>query len=213
MHASDPTSPQAGRPDSARPGSPSSETAGEHPYPDLTVTFAQRCVLRRLSEGRPLDPDLDLDVVVGPLVGAGLVGHDGAYWTLTTEGRAYLAAHEEAVTRRLPRPGPPKMPEGWSCGGPGGQEGFCGLVWRFESKLQVHHLPLLRWPHESEDLELDRAAEVAHATLSLVRYLRQLAAYQSRAARDGADRPPQRAVVSDGIEAGAGEPSPCEVAP
>lgn len=177
--------------------------------PDITLTFTQRTVLRRLLDRRPL-AELDLDVVVGPLVGAGLVGHDGAYWCLTAEGRAYLAAHDEARTRRTERPAPPKVPEGWRpFGARVDHDGADG--WVYEGRLTDVVM------EEPDDDDLAAGVEHCEASLALYRYLRALRAYQSREARDGAPVAPSaaRSGGTDGVGAGRpGEP-PCtsEVSP
>lgn len=203
MHASDPTSPPAGRPDSARPGSPSSETAGEPPS-DVTLSFAHRRLLRELLRGRPPGDDATR-ACCDVLVGAGLVALEGGHrYVVTAEGEAYLAAHEEAVTRRLPRPRPPLRPERWEVDGHGG--------WYYRGDYATYAVAIESGEDETEADVLDRLEEQATSVLALVRYLRQLAAHQSREARDGAARP-QGTAVSDGIPAGAGEPSPSEVAP
>lgn len=199
-------------PASAHPGEPCPDAGGEHPHHhDITLTFTQRTVLRRLLDRRPL-AELDLDVVVGPLVGAGLVGHDGAYWCLTAEGRAYLAAHDEAKTRRTERPGPPTPPKGWSVV----EDGPLPIRWwRFEGRL-LSHVELCV-DVDSTERALDEREEACTSVLALIRYLRALRSYRTREARDGAPVAPSavRSGGTDGVGEGRpGEP-PCasEVSP
>lgn len=164
---------------------------------DITLTFTQRLALRRLLDRRPL-LHCDLDVVIGPLVGAGLVEHDGTYWTLTDDGRAYLAAHDEAKTRRTERPARPAVPERWSYS-------YEVEAWVYEGRLTDC---VLEDPGP-DDLEAD--IERVEAELALLRYLRADRAHQSREARDGAPVAPSaaRSGGTDGVGAGRpGEP-PC----
>lgn len=207
MHASDPTSPPAGRPDSARPGSPSSETAGEPPS-DVTLSFAHRRLLRELLRGRPPGDDATR-ACCDVLVGAGLVALEGGHrYVVTAEGEAYLAAHEEAVTRRLPRPKPPTRPALWEVDGCGG--------WYYRGRVAHHALDLAPEDDEDEEEVWARHEERAEATLQLIRYLRGLRAYQSRAARDGAAPAPQSTARRESVDsgtAGSGEPPFADVAP
>ncbi len=185
--ARQPTTPEAvSFPASAHPGAPCPGAGGEHPH-DITLTFVQRTVLRRLLDRRPLG-ELDLDVVVGPLVGAGLVGHDGAYWCLTTDGRAYLAAHDEARTRRTERPARPTVPEGWCYS-------YESQAWVYEGRLTDCVL------EDPGPDELEADIERVEAELALLRYLRADHAHQSREARDGAPVAPS-AVRTGGTDGG-----------
>lgn len=208
MEPSDTTPDEAATfPASARQDSAS--VTGEPPY-DVTMTFWRRRLLRGIAQGhQPICRSEDAACEL--LVGAGLVELEkGPRYVLTAEGRAYLAAHEQVITRRLPRPRPPVRPDRWEVDGLGG--------WYYRGDHATHAVTIEPDEDETEADVLDRLEERATSVLALVRYLRQLAAYQSREARDGASRPPQR--PSDGDTsiharetAGAGEPSPAEVSP
>lgn len=183
--------------------------AAHEAQPDITLTFTQRLALRRLLDGQPL-ADVDLDAVIGPLVGAGLVGHDGVYWLLTDDGRAYLAAHDEARTRRTDRPGPPKVPDGWRpFGARVDHDGADG--WVYEGRLTDTIV------EEVDPEELEADIEAAEARVALLHYLRALRAYQSREARDGApvapSAEPEKADDGDGMGRPGELPFASEVSP
>lgn len=178
--------------------------------PDVTMTFARRRVLRAIARGEcPEDffESCDADV----LIGAGLVALEGGCrYVLTDDGRAYLAAHDEARTRRTERPGPPKLPEGWTVGGGDERLGY----YRYEGRLASGVCDNLggaklgrRWNADGHVLECYE--EIARAWLALLAYLRARLAYQSREARDGAPVAPSDAPVDGGSD-GVGEGRPGE---
>lgn len=154
---------------------------------DITLTFDHFHVLRQIRDRQPRET-----FTTSPLHDlhqADLVElTEDIDWALTETGAAALAAHDEAKTRRLPRPAPPKLPEGW----------------RFDADLEA-------WVYEGrladcvledpgpDDLAAD--LERAEAQVALLRYLRAMCAHTQAGARIGADP----------VEAGdAASPSPLD---
>jgi len=140
---------------------------------DLTLTFEHFRLLRLIRDCQPRDT-----FATSPLHDlhqADLVElTEDIEWALTETGAAALAAHDEAKTRRLPRPAPPKLPEGWR---------FAADLeaWVYEGRLADC---VLEDPGP-DDLEPD--LERAEAQVALFRYLRASQAYARAGARIGAD--------------------------
>lgn len=129
-------------------------------------------VLRAIRDGSPINelPGDRFDLAL-QLISDGLVHWRGA---LTAAGTQYLSDVDEPETRRLPRPAPPKMPEGWR---------FDADIetWVYEGRLADC---VLEGPGP-DDLEAD--LERAEAQVALLRYLRAAQAHARAGARIGVD--------------------------
>jgi hypothetical protein len=136
------------------------------------MTFARRLALRHLAAGETL-ADLDTDEVILPLVQAGLVGAGPRGYTLTELGRTYLTE-----TRKLPRPGPPALPPGWSSKGT--HYSFRGRLVRGYGTPHGEVVMMTRECEPGLDMR-DVQLECAQAHLDFVTYIRALVAHNKRA--------------------------------
>lgn len=132
----------------ARPDVPKSQ--GEHPS-DLTITYAQRLVLERVSQGLQLG-DLATDDVVGPLLDADLLTErvrDGRLvgWGLTELGEAVLHARYA------------QLPDGWSRDTTPGLQG-----WYFHRNGTAY----------SDQSGVSRAWRIEHARKEMARFAVQV---------------------------------------
>lgn len=190
-------SPPAGRPGSAHPAPCPGE--GEHPS-DLTITCEHRAALRDVARGeRPVEYE-----TLAVLLRYRLIHLEGGRrWALTPAGHAYLAAHDQAVTRRLPRPAPPAVPHGWR------QDRDDRSRWFYDGKLTD--------VVEYGEYDLDARLEAAEARLALLNYLRARRAHESRSGDTTEQEPAEVTLAGDPAPSGhdgcPGESSHSEVAP
>jgi hypothetical protein len=139
---------------------------------DLTLTSTHRAALRRIARAEPL---ADLDGTFDTLLEAGLVDVLPDSIALTDAGWRYLDASEQARTRRLPRPAPPTIPEGWTyCG---------GGVWEYSGRLTDGRVDL--GDDEADPDELAQRLEAAEAEVAILRFLRARQAHTQREASFG----------------------------
>lgn len=153
-------------------------------------------VLRAIRDGSPINelPGDRFDLAL-QLISDGLVHWRGA---LTAAGTQYLSDVDEPETRRLPRPAPPKLPEGWVKRDTGYSYS------RGDVTMSLFLVP-------DDAVELRQTAQVLEARAALYRYELARRAHEARVlACDESDpsTPQHDATGASGESARAGETSP-----